>query len=171
MFCLELPDDLTLTGPHGPLAGTVSTRPKPPLGVRQRRLTFTEEYPNPGVCPPRHWPRSTPEGQQIFFLMRDGDGKAQLWSIRPEGGDPKKVTQAPQGISSTFTVSADGQWVCYISDGRVMKTSVDGHTTRILTAPSTTELAPRPRLALISPDGQRIAYVRRVAQTNQIFVV
>ena len=170
LFVLDLPEDLTMPGPDGPLEGTATTRPNPPLGVRQRRLTFTEEYPHPGISPPRHWPRSTPDGQFILFLMRDAQGIAQLWNIRASGGSPQQITQSKSGVSSTFSVSADGDWVSYLSDHRVCISSIDGLTTRVLTPPAAAENQPRPEASVFSPDGQKIAYVRRIGQWNQICV-
>ena len=57
VFLAELPDDLTRAG-DGPLQGTPTTRPAPPVGVVQRRLTFTADERHPGAAGPRHWPLS-----------------------------------------------------------------------------------------------------------------
>ncbi|CQF20651.1 ATP/GTP-binding protein [Salmonella enterica subsp. enterica serovar Typhimurium str. DT104] len=65
-----------------PLTGTESTMPSPPLGVVQRRLTFTHQRVYPGLTnEPRHWVRSNPQATAIAFLMRDDNGVAQLWLI------------------------------------------------------------------------------------------
>jgi hypothetical protein len=41
VFVLDLPDNLTNAAPNQPLEGTVTTRPNPPAGVAQRRITFS----------------------------------------------------------------------------------------------------------------------------------
>ncbi|EEP1025733.1 DUF3748 domain-containing protein, partial [Salmonella enterica] len=60
-----------------PLTGTETTMPSPPLGVVQRRLTFTHQRVYPGLTnQPRHWVRSNPQATAIAFLMRDDNGVA-----------------------------------------------------------------------------------------------
>ncbi len=56
VFIADLPDDLTIPG-DGPLQGTQSTRPGPPRGTRQRRLTRTNDRKYPGLQGARHWLR------------------------------------------------------------------------------------------------------------------
>ena len=59
-------------GAAGPLEGTGETMPAPPRGTAQRRLTFTADRPFPGIArEPRHWVRSSPDGEHIVFLARD----------------------------------------------------------------------------------------------------
>ena len=170
LFVCELPEDLRQASELGPLEGTATTRPRPPRGCVQRRLTFTEDRPQPGLCMPRHWPRSMPDGSLIFCLMSDALRQPQLFSVSPNDGRLTQLTRASGGVTSTFSVSSDGQWIAYIAEGCVMLTSTDGRMTRRLTEPHPSELAPRPEACVISPDGQQIAYVRRINQCNQIFV-
>ena len=69
VFIVDLPDDLTVVGEE-PLAGTPTTRPAPPKGVFQRRLTYTSESRYPGLAAvPRHWLRSTC-GSPLAHLWR-----------------------------------------------------------------------------------------------------
>ena len=77
VFIADLPEDLTQPG-ESPLAGTTTTRPSPPRGVVQRRLTFTAERKFPGLQGPRHWLRCSPDGSRIAFLMKDDAGIVQL---------------------------------------------------------------------------------------------
>ena len=42
VFVVDIPEDVTQAG-DGPLDGTATTRPAPPRGVRQRRLTHTAD--------------------------------------------------------------------------------------------------------------------------------
>ncbi|MEI7782447.1 MAG: DUF3748 domain-containing protein, partial [Planctomycetota bacterium] len=76
VFVIDLPDDPAafLEPGAGPLAGTATRRPCPPRGVVQRRLTFTAGRRHPGIQGPRHWLRSSADGERIAFLMRDDDG-------------------------------------------------------------------------------------------------
>jgi Tol biopolymer transport system component len=173
VFIADLPDDLTVSG-DGPLEGTATTRPKPPRGTMQRRLTFTADRKYPGLQGPRHWLRSSSDGTVVAFLMRDDAGVVQLWASSPIGGDPVRVTSNPFDIGSAFTFSPDGRRITHVMDNSVCVTEeLTGETTR-LTPRSTEAAAPRPEACVFSPDGRRIAYVRRVPTGdgvyNQVFV-
>jgi hypothetical protein len=173
-FVVDLPDDVTKQG-HHPLAGTETTRPAPPLGTRQRRLTFTADRKHPGLQGPRHWLRSSLDGSQIACLMRDDQGIVQIWTISPNGGPPRQLTHNPFDIASAFTWSPDGTCIAYIADGSVFVTEVKSGKSQRITERADEQTSPRPEACVYSPDGKRIAYVRPVvdlgAVFNQIFVV
>jgi len=174
VFLADLPEDLTRPG-DGPLAGTAARAPSPPAGVTQRRLTRTDEMPYPGLQGPRHWLRSSPDGSRIAFLMKDRAGVVQLWTVSPNGGAPRQRTHNPASIASVFTWRPDGQFIAHVMDNSVCMTdAVSGHTTR-LTPRSDEATAPRPEACVFSPDGRKIAFVRRVPTgkraCNQICIV
>ena len=173
-FIVELPDDLAVPG-DGPLAGTATRRPFPPRGVQQRRLTRTADRLYPGLQGPRHWLRSAPDGSRIACLMKDEGGVVQLWTISPNGGAPVQLTHNPWPISSAFTWSPDGRYIAHAMDNSVCVTQTSSGTTARLVARSDEAAAPRPEACVFSPDGKKIAFVRRVADAgqsfNQIFVV
>ena len=174
VFVVDLPNDLTQAGAR-PLQGTATTRPAPPAGAIQRRLTFTTERRHPGIQGPRHWLRSAPDGRRIAFLMKDDHGIAQLWTVSPCGGPPTQLTRNPHEIASAFTWSPNGRWIAHVMDGSVCLTDSESGTTHRLTEIVSANLAPRPEACVFSPDGLRIAYIRPVVsgdQTwNQIFVL
>ena len=173
VFIVDLPDDLTVPG-EGPLAGTATTRPRPPRGANQRRLTFTADRKFPGVCRPRHWVRSSPDGSRIAFLMRDDAGIVQLWTVSPTGGPPSQLTSNPWDVASAFTWSPDGRRIAHVIGNSVCVTDADSGATTRLTVASPGRPAPRPEACVFSPDGSRIAYVRPVPSGgivyNQVFV-
>ena len=174
VFLVDLPDDLTAVG-DAPLEGTTTTRPAPPQGLVQRRLTFTAERKHPGIQGPRHWLRSSPDGSRIAFLMKDDAGIVQIWLVSPNGGEPRQLTHNHRDIGSAFTWSPDGRWIAHTMDGSVCVTdTISGQSYR-LTAPSDEEHAPRPEACVFSPDRKQIAYVRPVTSRgetwNQIFVL
>lgn len=179
VFVVDLPDDLTLVG-DSPLAGTTTTRPRPPRGVVQRRLTRTSALKYPGIQGPRHWLRSSPDGEQIAFLMKDESGIVQIWIVSPASGETRQLTHNSCDIASAFTWSADGRWIAHVMDTSVCVTDAANGKTYRLTAACNDSLAPRPEACVFSPSGDRIAYVRRVlnaggeepsGSSNQIFVV
>lgn len=173
VFIVDLPDDLTQAG-DGPLAGSETRMPFPPKGCVQRRLTFTAQKQFPGIQGPRHWLRCSPDGSRIAFLMKDDAGLAQLWTVSPNGGEPRQLTCNPQPIASTFTWSPDGRFIAHVMDNTVCLTEGNTGKTIRLTARGDHAAAPRPEACVFSPDGKRIAYVRRVTESgrtsNQIFV-
>lgn len=176
-FVVDLPDDLVQLAVAGdaPLAGTTTTRPAVPRGVRQRRLTFTADRRYPGLQGPRHWLRSSPDGARIAFLMRDESGVVQLFTVSPAGGEPRQLTRLATGIASAFTWSPDGGAIACVSGGSICLVDAEtGEPTR-LTPPGRDPSTPRPEACVISPDGHRIAYSRCVpggsGAFNQIFVV
>ncbi len=174
VFVVDLPDDLTQPG-GGPLAGTQNRMPLPPADVRQRRLTFTADRKHPGIQGPRHWLRSPPDGSRIAFLMKDDAGVAQIWTVSPNGGEPAQLTRNPWPMASAFTWSPDGHRIAHVMDNSVCVTdTATGATTR-LTRPSDDARRPRPEACVFSPDGTKIAFVRRVPSpddpANQVFVV
>ncbi|MCX8108305.1 MAG: hypothetical protein N3G20_05810, partial [Verrucomicrobiae bacterium] len=131
-------------------------------GTVQRRLTFTANRKYPGLQGPRHWLRSSPDGSQIAFLMKDDDGIVQLWTVSPNGGPPRQITRNPHSIASAFSWSPDGRHIAHVMDGSICITEVVSGVTHRLTRPVPDNTAPRPEACVFSPDGKKIAYVRRV---------
>ena len=174
VFLVDLPDDLTRPG-EAPLEGTASTRPAPPWGVVQRRLTWTTDRKYPGLQGPRHWLRSAPDGSRIGFLLKDDTGIVQLWTISPGGGEPSQLTHNSHDIASAFTWSPDGRRIAHVMDECVCITDAASGTTHRLTQRTSSLNAPQPEACVFSPDGHQLAYVRPVTsqgQTwNQIFVL
>jgi hypothetical protein len=174
VFVADLPEDLSQAG-DGPLAGTGKRAPTPPRGVTQRRLTFTSERRFPGLQGPRHWLRSSPDGTRIALLMKDDAGAVQLWTVSPNGGPPAQLTHNAQSVASAFTWSPDGRWLSHVMDGSVCLTDSRIGQTHRLTPRSVEGTAPRPQACVFAPDGQRLAFVRRVPSrtepANQICVV
>jgi hypothetical protein len=177
VFVVDLPAEpqRLLEPGDRPLAGTPTTRPAPPATVRQRRLTFTTPRRHPGIQGPRHWLRSSPDGARIAYLARDDEGVVQIFTVAPAGGPPGQLTRGPWDIASGFSWSPDGRWIACVVDGSVCLVDAAGQLRR-LTPPGRGESAPRPEACVFSPDGTRIACVRRVPDAfgqlhNQIFVV
>ena len=174
VFVADLPDDLTKPG-DCPLCGTEKRAPCAPAGVTQRRLTFTADRRLPGIQGPRHWLRSSPDGSRIAFLMKDDAGVAQLWTVSPTDGSLRQVTHNAWPIASAFTWSPDGRQIAHVMDNSVCVTEVASGQTKRLTSRTDDVSAPRPEACVFSPDGKRIAFVRRLPSprklANQICVV
>ena len=167
VFIVDLPDALEDYARSGdqPLEGTESRLPAPPAGVRQRRLTFTRGL----AQQPRHWLRSAPDGSAIAFLMADEQGVVQLWTVSPNGGAPRQITQLTLGVQSAFSWHPQGEAIAFISDGRVMRCEINSGECLPLTARS--EQPPSGDAVVWSPDGNQIAFMRDVDGWRQLFTV
>ncbi len=176
VYLVDLPDDLTRAGAE-PLSGTETRRPAPPAGVEQRRLTRTADRPFPGVQGPRHWLRVSSDGERIAFLMKDDRGDAQLHTVSPRGGEISQVTRVSGGVASAFTWTPDGRRLAFHAGGQVCVVEVaSGRTLALTRRRDDAAEGPRPEACVMSPDGKRVAYVRRVRSGsggvhNQVFVV
>ena len=168
VFIADLPEDLTQEG-AGPLGGTASRAPYPPKGVIQRRLTFTAARKFPGLQGPRHWLRCSPDGSRIPFLMKDDAGVVQLWTVSPNGGAPRQLTRNDVSIASTFSWDPSGRRIAHVMDNSVCVTDAGSGLTMRLTPRSDEAAAPRPETCVFSPDGQKIAFVRRVPSGGRAF--
>ncbi|WP_411703959.1 DUF3748 domain-containing protein [Edaphovirga cremea] len=172
VFIVDLPEndrDYDRAGDY-PLAGSESRLPSPPLGVEQRRLTFTGDRRYPGlVSQPRHWLRSSPDGSAIAFLMKDNEGIVQLWTISPQGGEPQQITKSHESVQSAFSWHPDGKKLALICDNRIMLCdAVSGKMTPLT---QRTEIPPSGDAVVFSPNGRHIAYMRQVDGYSQIFTL
>jgi hypothetical protein len=98
--------------------------------------------------------------------MKDEAGIVQLWIVSPNGGKPEQITQNPRPIGSAFTWSPDGRFIGHVMDGSVAVTEVAKHSTQRLTQPGAEQFELRPEACVFSPDGQKIAFVRRVREED-----
>lgn len=171
LFIVDLPDDLASLQQAGaePLCGTPTTMPAPPQGIEQRRLTFTGHNRYPGIVNvPRHWIRSSPDGRELAFLMRDNNGIVQLWVISPNGGEPRQVTEGSQGVQSAFNWHPSGKVLGFIQQGCVVLCNAENGSVTALTSPGLAE--PSPDAVVFSPDGKYIAWMQDVEGFRQLFM-
>jgi len=177
VFVVDIPEDLTRPGPGGPLEGTATAMPAPPWGTAQRRLTRTAEWTFPGVArEPRHWVRSSPQGDRIVFLARDEAGRGQAFFVSPRGGAVTPVTRESHPIQSCVRWSPDGAFLLYVCGGALRVCgarpgTADFGRSWALTAPAD----PAPVAPVWSNDGRTIAFNREVDSGGgrylQIFLV
>lgn len=173
IFVVDLPETLADYQQAGqyPLAGTASTMPAPPAGIKQRRITYTNDRRYPGlVAQPRHWLRSSPDGNHIAFLMRDDDGVIQLWCVSPNGGEPYQVTNGEYDVQSAFSWSPDSRSLAFVMDYSVAICDASSGVVTRLTERDTVA-APSPDAVVYSPDGKKIAYSRIIDGFTQIFCI
>lgn len=172
VFLLDLPENLTHPG-TAPLEGTATRMPAPPAGVTQRRLTFTDDRPFPGVAQnPRHWLRSSPDGGRIAFLMKDEVGVVQFWLVSPRGGETVQLTRSAHDVASAFSWSPNGRSLAAVIDGSVCVIDAQSGEITPLTPKAAGAAGPRAEACVFSPDGSRIAWMQPSAGGfQQLFVV
>jgi Tol biopolymer transport system component len=107
--------------------------------------------------------------------MRDDAGIVQIWTISPNGGEPRQLTYNPFDVASAFSWSPNGRSIAYVADNSVFVSDVATGVATRLTTRADAAAAPRPEACVFSPNGKRIAYVRPVENNgrtfNQVFVV
>ncbi|WP_020469053.1 DUF3748 domain-containing protein [Zavarzinella formosa] len=168
IFIADLPDDLTQPGDR-PIQGTAITRPAPPRGVSQRRLTHNAFAETKGL--PRFWLRASPDGSQIAFLKRDSLDVAQIWTISPDRGRLRQITAIETGVRSCFTWSPYGERIAYQTLNAIAIVTVDTGRTTLIPVDVSNGFQLRPEAVVFSPDGTKIAYVKHQdGKFNQIFV-
>ncbi len=172
IFIVDLPEELTdfqCEGPE-PLTGTEISLPAPPAGVQQRRLTYTSHRRYPGVVNiPRHWVRSSPDGQFIAFLMRDDQGIVQVWLVPSAGGDYRQLTFSSYSVQSAFSWSNNGRFLTFVMDNSIVLCHVNEGIVERLT--ERTVIPPCPEAVVFSPDDKKIAFMRDIDGYRQIFYV
>lgn len=170
IFIVDIPDDITVPGPLGPLEGTKSTFPMPPAGTRQRRLTHTENSAFPGC---QGIIRSSPDGDRILFRMKDAKNYSQSFLTTPYGETPKQVTFVDGGITDNARWNPTRSVIASVSANKILITNVEPGPrfgqTRVLI-----DKAPPPYALVWSHDGKTLAYNRAIKtnddETRQIFV-
>lgn len=170
LFLVELPRTESAWKQAGdaPLAGTDTTLPAPPMGVCQRRLTFTHQRAYPGlVNVPRHWVRCNPQGTKIAILMRDDNGIVQLWLVSPQGGEPQQLTHNTSDIQSAFNWHPSGNWLGFGLEERIAICAADSGAVTFLTNDHANP--PSADAVVFSPDGHTIAWMEETAGYRQLW--
>lgn len=74
-------------------------------------------------------PRWSPNGDRLAFVAASGEGKdaaPQIFVLRMDGGDAKKVTDAPDGIEQ-FAWRPDGAMIAYVTPDPADKKAIEAH--------------------------------------------
>ena len=53
-------------------------------------------------------PQWSPDGRMLMFVANDGDDNGQVYAMPMDGGDPKQVTHAKDGVDA-YALSPDGK--------------------------------------------------------------
>lgn len=170
LFVVDLPEELITALPGQPFIESKSGRIAVSSGIKQRRITFT----NDGVQGPRHWLRSNPDGTQIAFLSKDQSGFINIFFVSPNGGEVRQLTSYQFNIQSGLNYSPDGKHIAYVAQNAIYLTEcATGKCYKLTDSLADTE---KPTGSINwSPDGQQLAYNRYVKNEDgnhlQIFLM
>ncbi|MBK7098110.1 MAG: DUF3748 domain-containing protein [Sphingobacteriales bacterium] len=170
VFVLDLPVFPFKSKLNKPLQGTSNTHPNVPEGFHQRRVTFTKN----GIEGPRHWLRTTGDGELIAFLAKDTDGIIQIFGVSPNGGSVIQISKNKFSVEGPFNFSPNDKFIAYTADNSIFITEIqNGNTQRITKRFEDWE---KPLNAPVwSYKGDRIAYNRKVKFSDgeyiQIFIL
>jgi len=174
VFVVDVPDDITVPGPLGPLQGTDTDYPKPPAGATIRRLTRTADAPDPRLRGVEMQMRASGDGRWIVFTAgaeRDGKIEKQVFVVSPVTGEIRQLSHLEGGVPGDCRFSPDSRYVAAsTADGRVIvlgATDSDWGKLTSLTPPNPNG----PMNIVVSPDSRTIAYNRSIDGVHQIFVV
>jgi len=170
LFVVDIPSDITQPGPLGPLAGTDRTFPMPPAHTVQRRLTHSERRRRPGC---QGIVRTSHDGSQIAFLMRDDRGDWQVFLISPLGGKPRQATFLAGGVDTGVRWHPSGHSIVTVAGTRIVITDVrpgpQFGKSQVLS-----DHGPAPFALVLNHAGTKLAYNRRLRAGNreltQIFI-
>jgi len=161
VYIVDIPEDITVAGPDGPLEGTATAFPMPPLGTVQRRLTRSDSDCG-GII------RCSLDGSRIAFT-RNG----QIHLISPLGGVPVQATSLAAGATNPWW-DPSGDYIYSVSDNSIWRTNViegDAHfgESERITDPA---LYPgrSPNALCVAPNGQWIAFNRSLDRGDGVFV-
>jgi len=104
LYVVEIPAHVDVTTAQ---AGTRSTFPTPPQGVRVRRLTHTNHQ---GIV------RGSPDGQRIAYLAQDANGKWQVFLIGVDGQGVTQLTRFPAGVRHGARWHPSGHSLAVVTD-------------------------------------------------------
>ena len=177
VFIADIPNDITQSLAGKPLEGTLDTRPNMPAGLVQRRITFTTERKHPGLQGPRFRLRSSADGSLIYFLMKDDNGIAQIYSVSSAENTKntitnqslKQITDFKYSVQSQFNLSPDDKYISVVSNNQIyLVRTQDGSTTSIGERYSERE-APINGVHW-SPDGKSLIYNRYVFIKDDYYI-
>ncbi len=172
VFVVDVPDDITVPGPSGPLQGTTMAHPSPPKGARVRRLTRTAESADRSLRGVSGHLRAEGAGRWVAFIGKaniHGAVLSQVFVVSPTTGEVRRLSSIRGGVVGDPRFSPDGSFVAVAgSDGSVYAVSARetdwGRARQV--APTG---AAMPHNIVVSPESSLIAYNRTVNGVQQVF--
>lgn len=171
VFIVDVPDSIHLAGGLGPLEGTETQLPAPPVGAVVRRLTRTEGRKYPGISTvPRHWLSSSLDGRFISYLAKDENGIVQVFFVSPLGGEPLQATYHDSSVQSMVRWHPSDNQFSYVCDNSLFLANVSEEG-NVSDPVRITERSEAPPFAHCwSRSGRQIAFNRYVSTGQDSFI-
>lgn len=161
VFVVDLPEERPSLENENQICGGIDSRPEPLSFIRQRRVTFTTDRTFPGVQGPRQWMKSSPDGQHLYFMMKDDAGLVQLFSVPTIGGALRQITDLPAGITTSFDIDPSGKRAAFGVGEEVYVVDIPtGQATNL--TPRVPEAYTQLRAIQWSKSGRTLAYNRLI---------
>jgi hypothetical protein len=172
VFIVDVPNDVTVPGPDGPLEGTETTFPAPPKGTIVRRLTRTAEHHDRRLRGVSGHLRADGAGKWIACMAKAlvGDQPiTQVFVVSPTTGEMRRLSSIPGGVVGDPRFSPDGRYVAACaSDGAVYVFSAEADRWGRAVQCTPPNAAPAHNI-VISPDSGLIVYNREIGGVEQVF--
>ncbi|MBF0595966.1 DUF3748 domain-containing protein [Faecalibacter rhinopitheci] len=110
------------------LCGSEFSLPTVPISIKVNRVTYTPK----GVSELRHWLRSSPDGNRVFFLMEDEKGITQLFCHDFSKNIMNQVTFLESSIQSPFNLSPCGDKVVFLSNNSLIVCDISTFSYNVL---------------------------------------
>jgi dipeptidyl aminopeptidase/acylaminoacyl peptidase len=185
VFIVDIPNDITQSLADKPLEGSLNSRPNVPAGFTQRRITFTTERKHPGLQGPRFRLRSSADGSQIYFLMKDDKGIVQIYSVSSAKNTKNIITNQPlkqitnfkYSVQSQFNLSPDDKYISVVSNNQIYLVNAENGVLQWSQDGSTTSIGERYSEREVpingvhwSPDGKSLIYNRYVFIEDDYYI-
>jgi hypothetical protein len=173
VFVVDVPEDITVPGPLGPLEGTATDYPKPPKGAIVRRLTHIATNAKAKLRGVTGHIRASGDGKWLAYVgkvLKAGVVTQQVFCVSPSSGQIKQLSHIPRGVIGDPRFSPDSKFVVISgTDGSIYITSAEAkHWGQAARCTAANKILPSN--IVISPDSQIIAYNREIDGVKQIFV-
>ncbi|WP_282628621.1 DUF3748 domain-containing protein [Empedobacter sedimenti] len=148
------------------LKGTNTTLPEVPQCISQKRITFTEN----GISNLRHWLRSSPCGNIIYFLMEDLNKVTQIFGVEINSTNITQYTFLENNINSPFNISKDGKYAVFFSDDKIFVSDLSNKISKIIydSLNNNNKLTGIPHFSL---NGKKIYFNQFVQHQNNEFYI
>ena len=127
LFIAQLPEEIIISE-NDDLKGSQTKMPQVPKCITQKRITFTEK----GISNFRHWLRSSPNGEIIYFLMEDNLNVTQVFGVNTNDLNINQYTFLEKSIHSPFNISKDGKYAVFFSDEKIMMTHLSEKNSKLI---------------------------------------
>lgn len=104
LFLVELPENLDLLIENDVKMDPTKRLQIPKL-IHQKRISFT---PN-GLSAKRHWLRTSPNGDTVYFLMEDYSGITQIYGLEVNSRKYTPLTTSINEVQSQFNLNREGK--------------------------------------------------------------